>query len=84
MAHKKINVGDQVAHSIKFLTSIGERYSDTSRDRGIVKSLVPFGELTLVEIDWRGNSPPKVIEANLVIVQPQDSRFWKLRSKMGW
>jgi len=62
--------GDKVAYSVQWLKSCQLQHSDLAHDRGIVKRLIPLGERNLVEIEWQGDSPPKVLDANLALVGP--------------
>lgn len=52
MKNQKLNVGDRVAYSAKFLRSICDYSHESASKRGTVTSLKDYGTMTHVKIDW--------------------------------
>lgn len=62
----KVQVGDSVAYSARFLRNIGCHTGDMPQARGTVTGLERMGEITLAVIDWgEWDMPEKVNVKNL-------------------
>ena len=67
---RKIEIGDKVRYSGKFLRSTGQHRGLPGQARGIVTALTPFCGSDLATIDWDCDMPDKVITANLEKCRP--------------
>jgi hypothetical protein len=63
-----LEIGDKVAYSVQWLKSTGQEHTEIAHDRGVVKNITKFGDNNLIEVDWAGDSPRKVLECNLAKV----------------
>lgn len=72
----KFEVGDKIAYSVQFLTSIGMKHGDMAHARGIITGFYPLSAQTmLAEIQWaKGEFPGRVNTFNLAKVGA-NSRF---------
>ncbi len=63
-------IGDKVAYSVQFLKSVGMSHGDMAHARGVVQSIDPKPDYTLVYIKWDRDMPEKVNAKNLAHVGP--------------
>lgn len=71
MKTPKFEIGNRVAYSVQFLSSIGMSHSEMAHGRGIITALEPLSsETMLAVIDWekQANLPTRVNTYNLAIV----------------
>ena len=67
---KKINIGDRVQYSTKFLRAVGCYTGDLPFGRGIVTELIPIGGNVLCKVDWNNPDIPAIIlSQNLTVIQ---------------
>jgi hypothetical protein len=73
MNHKfSLVVGDKVAYSVKFLTSIGMKHSGMSRAQGVVTEVKEYGAgFIIATIDWAAADMPSSVNVqNLAKIGP--------------
>jgi len=69
----KFEIGDRIAYSVQFLSSIGMKHSDMAAGRGIILGLKSYSDsLTLAEIEWEKSAdlPQRINVFNLAKVGP--------------
>lgn len=65
----KIQIGDKVAYSAKFLRSTGQTTGPAPFARGTVTAIKSYGSMDLAVIDWHGaDMPERVNTGNLARV----------------
>ena len=66
--HQKLEVGDRVQYSARFLRSISCFTGELPQARGNIVELLPMGQATLAQVDWGPGAddvPQKVLVQNL-------------------